>query len=268
MTTQLKIRRFPMDAIKPKRTILIIGRRGAGKSTLLKDILYHIRKRVDTGFAMSPTHDTIRMFEDCLPPSHIYDEYSPEAVTNMLVSMKTLDELGKQKEIGVFLDDCMYDKSIMKSKNMREIHMNGRHLGFWFINSVQYLMDMPCDLRGQIDYVFALKENNISNRRKLHEYFFGVFDKYDDFSLVFDKCTNNYECLVLDNTQLTHDIQASIYYYKANDKIGKFRLGKSIYFKLDHYFRKEKTHQNKNDKTKLPDPIKTKMRITNVEKMD
>ena len=271
MANKLKIRRFPIDHMKPNRTILIVGKRGTGKSTLLKDILYHLRKRVDTGFAMSPTQDTIRMFEDCFPRSHIYNEYSLDVVRNMLNSLTSLTEQGKIREIAFTLDDCMFDKSIMKTKEMREIHMNGRHLGMWFINCVQYLMDLGPELRSQIDYVFILKENVISNRQKLHKYFFGIFEKYEEFSLVMDKCTNNHECLVLDNTQINNKIDECIFYYKADPKIGKFRLGKSIFFKLDHYFRRaNKPHtlgrHGEPPKIKLPDPIQPKKRIQQVEK--
>jgi ABC-type dipeptide/oligopeptide/nickel transport system ATPase component len=259
--------------MKPNRTILIVGKRGTGKSTLLKDILYHIRKRVDTGFAISPTQDTIRMFEDCFPRSHIYNEYNLEVVRTLLNSLTSLTEQKKKREIVFTLDDCMFDKGIMKTKEMREIHMNGRHLHMWFINCVQYLMDLGPELRSQIDYVFVLKENVISSRQKLHKYFFGIFEKYEEFSLVMDKCTNSHECLVLDNTQVNNSIEDSIYYYKADPDIGRFRLGKSIYFKLDHYFKRKVDSPSGNlhgetQKTKLPDPVQAKKRIQQVEKAD
>lgn len=273
MANKLKIRRFPIDQMKANRIILIVGKRGTGKSTLLKDILYHIRKRVDLGVAMSPTTDTVKMFEDCFPRANIYNEYSLDVVRSILESMTALKDQGVKREMVLTLDDCMFDKGIMKTKEMREIHMNGRHLNMWFINSVQYLMDLGPDLRSQIDYVFALKENVISNRQKLHKYFFGIFERYDEFSLVMDKCTNNHECLVLDNTSPNNKIEDSIYYYKADPTLGRFRLGRSIYYKLDHYYRKEGRgsrgdHRGLTAKTKLPDPVATKQRIQQVEKAE
>jgi hypothetical protein len=268
MSQKLNIRRFPIDRMKSHRVILLIGKRGTGKSTLLKDILYHIRQRIDVGFAMSPTHDTCKMFEDCLPRACIYHEYSLPAVHNLLASLNSLVDQNKHRDCGLFLDDCMYDKSIMKSNEMRQIHMNGRHLNMWFINSVQYLMDIGPELRSQIDYVFVLREPIRSNREKLHKYFFGIFDKYEEFSLVLDKTTENHECLVLDNTQVTNNIEDTVFYYKANPNIGKFRLGKPIYFKLDHHFhRKEKLTHGK-QKTKLPDAVVCKKKIQQVEKSD
>jgi hypothetical protein len=232
MSTELKIRRFPIDNMKSNRNILIIGKRGTGKTTLLKDILYHIRKRVDTGYAIFPTQNTIRVFENCLPRSHIHNEYNPEVVRTLLNS---LTEQKKTREIVLTLDDCVFDKGIMETQEMREIHMNGRHFHMWFINCVQDFMNLGPELRSQIDYVFVLKENSSSRRQKLHKYFFGMFKNYEDFSSVMDKCTNLHGCLVLDNTKVNNSIEDSIYYYKADPNIGRFRLGKSIYFKMDHY---------------------------------
>ena len=62
---------------------------------------------------------------------------------------------GIKKKVFVILDDCMFDKKILTSKAARDIHMNGRHCGILFINLVQYAIDIPKPLRGQIDYVFA-----------------------------------------------------------------------------------------------------------------
>lgn len=269
MAKKLKVKLFPIDDMKMNRVILVVGKRGTGKSTLVKDILYHLRNKVDIGFAMSPTYDTQKMFEDCLPQSHIYNEYSLETLRNLLTSMDYLKSQGKIRHAVLTIDDCMFDKGIMKTKDMRELHMNGRHLNICFINSVQYLMDMGPELRSQIDYLFVLKENTISMRKKLHTYYFGIFEKYEEFSMVMDKCTNNYECLVLDNTQKDNKIEDSVYYYKANPNIGKFRVGKTIYFKLDNMYQREsQSFFNPSQKLKMPDAIKTKGKIEIVEKDD
>ena len=40
-----------------------------------------------------------------------------------------------------------------------------RHYKITFLNAVQYVMDLGPDLRTQVDYVFALSENIISNKQ-------------------------------------------------------------------------------------------------------
>ena len=72
---------------------------------------------------------------------------------------------------------------------MRDLFMNGRHLSITFCNAMQYVMDMGPDLRTQVDYLFALRENIHSNKQKLWKYFFGMFNKYDEFNRVMEKCT-------------------------------------------------------------------------------
>jgi hypothetical protein len=137
------------------------------------------------------------------------------------------------RNLALVLDDCMYDKQVMKSKTMRNLFMNGRHYKCFFLAAVQWLMDLGPDLRTQVDYVFALRENILSNRERLYKYFFGIFPKYEDFSRVFDACTANYECLVIDNTVNSNDVEDCIFWYKASADIPDFRMCAPVYWELD-----------------------------------
>ena len=118
----------------------------------------------------------------------------------------------------------MYDKKILRGLCMRDLFMNGRHLHVTFLNAMQYIMDMGPDLRTQVDYVFALRENIISNKSKLHKYFFGMFDKYEDFSRVMDRCTENHGCLVLDNTAKTNNLEDCLFWYRASIDQPEFKV--------------------------------------------
>jgi len=68
-------------------------------------------------------------------------------------------------------------------------------------------MDMTPMIRTNVDYVFALRDNVRQNRENLYKAFFGVFPSFDTFCQVMDSCTENYECLVLDNTSKSNRIQ-------------------------------------------------------------
>jgi hypothetical protein len=87
-----------------------------------------------------------------------------------------------------------------------------------------------------VDYVFILRENIIQNREKLYKSFFGIFPSFDMFCKVMDACTENYECLVLDNTVKSNRIQDCVFWYKAtlrkNFRVGSpdlWRLHKKMY---------------------------------------
>eukprot|EP00967_Tisochrysis_lutea_P055514 scaffold69821_cov26-Tisochrysis_lutea.AAC.1 len=102
--------------------------------------------------------------------------------------------------------------------------MNGRHMHVTFCNAMQYVMDMGPDLRTQVDYVFAFKENILCNKNKMWKYFFGMFEKFDDFQRVMDRCTDNYGILVLNNTSPTNKLEECIYWYRARADLPDFRM--------------------------------------------
>ena len=67
----------------------------------------------------------------------------------------------------LILDDCLYDNQWKKDKRIREIFMNGRHWNIMFILIMQYALGVPPNLRSNIDWVFILRENIVSNRKRL-----------------------------------------------------------------------------------------------------
>ena len=162
----------------------------------------------------------------------------------------------------------MYDKKILKGLGIRDLFMNGRHLNITMCNAVQYVMDMGPDLRTQVDYVFALRENIISNKNKLWKYFFGMFEKYDDFAKVMDKCTENYSCIVMDNTTGSCNANECIFWYKAQINLPEFKIGKPIYWKLSDKFTKTEDDKRREEEAEMEERMernKPKNRISTVQ---
>lgn len=232
-----------MSTIKPHRITLIVGKRGCGKSTLLKDLLYHLRDDVDFVMAMCPTMESADMLRSCMPSACVFDRFSPSKVDQLVAMAQHLTAIGKKRSIALILDDCMYDRSVLKGASTRTLFFNGRHLGITFIILAQYCMDMSPDLRGQVDYLFTMKENIIANRMKLWKYLFGCVQNFDDFCAIMDRCTQNYECLCLDNTLQSGTVQDCVFWYKASMTIPAFRMGSRVFYSLE-------------DKTKRPPDYK------------
>ena len=44
-----------------------------------------------------------------------------------------------------------------------------------------------------------------------------MFPTFESFSQVMDQCTENYECLVINNTAKSNKLQDQVFWYKAND---------------------------------------------------
>lgn len=240
---QCKIRRFDMSSVKPHRITLIVGKRGCGKSTLLKDLLYHLSDSIDFVLAMCPTMESAAMLRQCMPASCVFDRFSPSKVDQLVATAQHLVSIGKKRSIALILDDCMYDRSVLKGAATRALFFNGRHLGITFICCAQYMMDLQPDLRCQIDYLFTMKENIIANRMKLWKYLFGCVQNFDDFCAIMDRCTQNYECLCLDNTLQTGTVQDCVFWYKASVDIPPFHMGSRVFYALEEKTRRPPDYQ-------------------------
>jgi hypothetical protein len=204
------------------------------------------------GVVMSGTEESNEHYKEFVPDSFIYGDYEPDVVERVINRQREVVKKAKGDEknsidnnVFMLLDDCMYDNKWTRDKNIRGIFMNGRHWKILFMITMQYCMDLPPSLRANIDYIFIMRENIIQNREKLYKHFFGIFPTFDSFNEVMNQCTENYECLVLDNTSKSNKIEDVVFWYKA--KIGrKFKMGSPALW--DHHRR----NYNKNHDSVQP----------------
>lgn len=262
---RLKLKRFNPETLKEHRIIIIVGKRGTGKSVMQRDLLYHISRKLDFGLAMTPTEESAEMFRQHMPDTWIYSGFSTHKLDAMLKMQRDMVKRHTQRNLFLIMDDCMYDKKILKGVGIRDLFMNGRHLSVTLCNAVQYVMDMGPDLRTQVDYVFALRENIISNKMKLWKYFFGMFERYDDFAKVMDKCTANHGALVMDNTTGSCNVQDCIFWYRANMNVPPFQIGKRVYWRLSRKFEKSLDEQDEEEETLGTEDGPARQRISHVQ---
>ena len=261
----IQIKKFDPTTIDPCRICVFIGRRGTGKSELVTDILYHQRK-IPMGVVMSGTEESNEHYKKYIPDSFIYGKYEPPVIEKIIKHQQSVIKKLKPEEkedytcpnnsVFMLLDDCMFDNKWTRDVNMRCVFMNGRHYRIFFMLTLQYCMDLAPSLRGQIDYVFILRENIIENKMKLYKHFFGIFPSFDAFNEVLTQCTENYECLVLNNRTTSNKIEDVVFWYKA--KIGrKFRMGSPALW--EHH----KRNYNKDHDTPQPTAdLKKKTAVT------
>jgi len=119
---------------------------------------------------------------------------------------------------------------------MRSIFFNGRHDHISLICAAQYMMDVDVSLRTNIDYIFAMRENIISNRQKLHKYYFGQYAKFDDFDKVMTACTQDYRAIVLDGTVASTEATDSVKWYKVSLDLPTFQLCLPIYWRFSRRY--------------------------------
>ena len=243
----LELKKFDMSNIRFKQdensgpVVVLIGRRDTGKSFLVRDLIYS-HQDIPIGTVISGTEAGNGFYGKHVPKLFIHDEYNTAIIENILKRQKTvLKQVKKEMEYYkkstidprtfVILDDCLYDSAWTKDKMMRLLFMNGRHWKIMLIITMQYPLGIPPNLRTNIDFVFILREPYIANRKRIYENYAGMFPTFESFSQVLDQCTENFECLVINNNAKTNKLQEQVFWYKAEPR-GDFKLGSKEFWEI------------------------------------
>lgn len=237
-----KIKKFDLSTIADGATILITGKRRRGKSVLISDILYTLRKRLDMVIGMSLTEASNGSMSQFCPRANIFTQYDPERIKKMIKWQMDIIETSKAekkkrwKQLGLVLDDCCTSPDVFKSPAIRELYNNGRHSKITCINAVQFMMDVPTSVRGQIDYIFAFREAQKDNRERLYKYFFSVFDSFEQFNHILTLATRGRRCIVRDDVCGSDDPNECIFVYEAVIRKHKFKVGRGVFWRLTDYY--------------------------------
>ena len=234
---EFQISKFDMSQLSDDKVVVLIGKRETGKSFLCKDILYH-HQGIHVGQVISGTEAANSYYGKMVPKLFIHDEYQPTLISNILKMQRMMIEQCKENptvdpRAFLVLDDCLYDSSWTKDKNVRSLFMNGRHFKILFMITMQYALGIPPNLRTNIDYIFILRENYVSNRKRLYEHYAGMFPNFEMFCQVMDQCTENFECLVIHNNAKSNKLTDQVFWYKA-DPHDNVRLGSKQFWDYNH----------------------------------
>lgn len=233
MVGPIALKRFRLDSIKDNSTICAIGKRRSGKSVLMKDIMWH-KRHLPVGVAMSPTEKANRYFRDFMPDVCIYDDFNLTAIESILTRQERICDAIERKETKglpkdptafIVADDCMYDKKNWKTTAIRNCFMNGRHWHLFFMFSMQYCVDIPPDLRTNLDYVFVFRESVMEQKEKLFKYFFGMFENKKEFIKIFDDTATGFDFIALDLTQGSNEKEDCVMWGRAAPREAPFRVG-------------------------------------------
>ena len=228
------IKRFDMKRIPQDAVVIFIGRRRTGKSTLVRDLLFH-HQDMPLGTVISGTEESNSFYGKMIPPLFIHGEFNPIILANFVKRQKLImAKIQKDQQMQVksrvdprsfmILDDCMYDDSWTHDKNIRYLFMNGRWLKAFFLITMQYPLGIQPALRTNVDFVFILREPYLNNRKRIFDNYASAFPSFEFFCQIMDQCTQNFECLVIDNTSQSAKLEDCIFWYKA-DVHSDFRIG-------------------------------------------
>jgi hypothetical protein len=223
---KLVLKKFDITKVASTSVVVMIGQRNTGKSFIVRDLLFH-HLELPVGMCISGTESSNEFYGKMCPSVFIHEEYTPELLEKYVKRQKAITKR-KNTEIRKYgtsridprafliMDDCLYDKGWQNDKNIRACFLNGRHFHSFFIFTSQYALAAPPILRNNIDFVFILREPRFKARQLLHQNYAGFIPSFDVFCQIMDACTENYECLVVNNTTKSNKIVDQLFWYKAS----------------------------------------------------
>jgi hypothetical protein len=245
----LSFDKFDPKMVQRDQIVVLIGKKNTGKTTALKSIMYY-KRNIPDGIVFSGSEESNASFREMCPDSYIYSKYDQDVMREFLKRAKSLNKLrekrGQPKKYSfVIIDDCAYDDRFVKHETLRELFMNGRHYGIFVILTLQYCMQLPLVLRGQIDWIGMCRENNPAIRKRLYDQFSGGVYNLHIFNQILDQTTNNYHMLWYRNTGTSNNPRDMFYWFKA-PLHRPFRIGSKSYWKY-HRVRYDEHYDSDND---------------------
>lgn len=220
---KFQILEFQLKNMVINPSIVMIAKRGSGKSFITRDIIYHFRN-IPGGVIIAPTDKMNSFYKFFFPDLYIHYEIKDDLFKKILARQGFMidkqNEKDNKKNINpqsiLIMDDCLADKKSWANDNcIREILMNGRHYQLTYVLTMQTPLGIGPDLRLNFDYVFLLKEDSTTNKRKLYDNYASMFPSLDIFQKVFSKCTEDFRSMVIDNRKPTEKIQEKVFWFKA-----------------------------------------------------
>jgi hypothetical protein len=239
-----RLKKLSVTQLRSTSCCMVVGRRGTGKTVLMKNLAYHMfadkclgGEEIDMAVVFSPTEKMQHVFDTFVPKCFIYTEYREDIIEMLLATQRALlEKNGHTKTILLILDDLAYDKKFFSTKAFRELVMNGRHCKIFIMCAVQYVIDIPPAIRGNIDVTFAMADNSAQNRDKLWANLFSQVPKRD-FPRIFEKATHNRTAIVSLNSSNSTKIEDTLFCYRADPENcpDKFMLGRPVFWKMNDF---------------------------------
>lgn len=242
MPKEIDIKEWDPTTMVPDATILIVGKRHTGKSVLTRDLMYHMRNRLDLVVGMNPTEQANHSLSHFTPPAFVFHTFDDQKLHHILDWQRRCIAHDKARKVGFIMDDCMAEtvgtnkKKVMKSGDIIKVFKLGRHYKLFFLCAMQYICDAPPEIRGNVDLLFVFNTTSNMEREKLWKEYFGMFSKYRDFCKVFEECAKGYDCIVLDTRKAATSPSECLFYYRASKHDEPFRVGNSVYWNLSQYY--------------------------------
>jgi hypothetical protein len=228
--TKVSIKEFDLKnemRSTPNPAIVILGKRGSGKSILSRDLIRNFSD-IPVGIIISATEKVDPFFSQFFPDAFIYNEVKPDIFRKImkrqvLIKRKQAEKRLQGKRIDtrilLMMDDCLASaKQWGKDELMKQILYDGRHFDITYILTMQSPLEIPSNIRNNFDYVFLFDTDIVTEVKKYHMHYAGMFPSYNVFQDFLTKLTTDYGIMVLKKRNVkSHNISSQVFKYKVKN---------------------------------------------------
>lgn len=193
----LRLPRWDKEKLVVPIRIIITGKTNTGKTHYAKSLISFLRDKIDKLYVMCPTMKE-GSWESITSKSHIFDEYDPEVILDVIEKQKRhMKEDKKMDQVMFILDDCIHDIT-KKDKTVNKLYTQGRHWNISIIIISQKFVLINNTIRANPDFCICTR---IVNAKELDaiwkEYNNGI--SRSDFGRMCNLATEGFGVLVIDN---------------------------------------------------------------------
>ena len=191
----------------------LLAKRNSGKSVLLKHLVESERHKFSKIYVICPTEKINKFYSDIVDDECIFDSYDEKWVNKLIDKMTEINSnkpAKERKNVLLILDDLVSDHNFHQSPSFKKIIIRGRHINIGIILTFQYLNLIPPTARSNMDTLFVGQMNKQSIDLLVSEFISGDISK-EEFIKMYNRCTRDYNFLVINNNSVKDDDLNSIY---------------------------------------------------------
>ena len=191
----------------------LLAKRNSGKSVLLKHLVESERHKFSKIYCICPTEKINKFYSDIVDDECIFDSYDEKWVDKLINKMTEINAnkpAKERKNVLLILDDLVSDHNFHQSPSFKKIIIRGRHINIGIILTFQYLNLIPPTARSNMDTLFVGQMNKQSIDLLVSEFISGDISK-EEFIKMYNRCTKDYNFLVINNNSVKDDDLNSIY---------------------------------------------------------
>lgn len=226
---------------KKNFSMIVCGKTCTGKSHMLRELLSTVKDDYEKAYVFCKTIDLQPVLYDYIPEENRFNTFDQVKLEKIYTDQKryvmgALDkdphvDKDKLNHILIILDDCISDPSFRKSSVLNELFIAGRHSCISLVICTQIISSregVPTICLKNCDFFLcfylqaeACRELALGKYLSMN----GIKEANEIFKMVTGE---KYRAMVVNNRITSQNYEDVVYYYKAEPKPKKFKIGNSL----------------------------------------